>query len=162
MPLKRIDITIDADGGRDKGKVFHIIEMGAEPFAKWLVKVAAAAKSADPSADFDITASRPVLFASVVGALLKGNPHVLIALLDEMMTCVKTGPAPGNLRMQEISRNSLPCSTCSIRSLNSTRVFRYLEANQSRFRRAGSRVARLRKYSSDHWNGCLKRQGHFA
>ncbi len=99
MPLKRIDITIDADGGRDKGKVFHIIEMGAEPFAKWLVKVAAAAKSADPSADFDITASRPVLFASVVGALLKGNPHVLIALLDEMMTCVKTGPAPGNLRM---------------------------------------------------------------
>jgi hypothetical protein len=98
MPLQRIDITIDDDGGRDARKVFHIVEMGAEPFAEWLVRVASAAKAADPNADFDTTAIQGTLI-SVIGSLLKGDPQVTIGLLRELMTCVKTGPAPGKLRL---------------------------------------------------------------
>jgi len=94
MPLNVLDITIPADGGRDAGKSFHLVEMAAEPLEKWAIRVLCAANAADPALDLDINAGIPGLFGPVLKSLFKGDAYTLIALLDDLMTCIKVKPDP--------------------------------------------------------------------
>lgn len=83
---KEKDVTIIGDG-RDKGKVFHLTEMGAIPAEKWAIRACGAI--AKTGFDFDPSAGWNVLVALGFHALLKAEWSLVEPLLDEMMTCVQ-------------------------------------------------------------------------
>ena len=89
MARKEIDILIDADGGLDANKTFILKKMGAEQAQNWIIKATCAIKKADPNADIDFRMSPDDFIKSALSILYKGNPFEIIALLDELMTCVK-------------------------------------------------------------------------
>jgi hypothetical protein len=86
---KEIDVTI-ADEGRDKGKVFHIIEMPALRAEKWATKAlfALAQAGVDLPADL-LTGGMSGIAILGIQALLNVKYQVAEPLIDEMMTCVQ-------------------------------------------------------------------------
>ena len=83
---KEKDVTIIADG-RDKGKVFHLTEMGAIPAEKWAIRACGAI--AKTGFDFDPSAGWNVLVALGFHSLLKAEWALVEPLLDEMMGCIQ-------------------------------------------------------------------------
>ena len=83
---KEKDVTIIADG-RDKGKVFHLTEMGAIPAEKWAIRACGAI--AKTGFDFDPSGGWAIIAALGFHALLKAEWALVEPLLDEMMTCVQ-------------------------------------------------------------------------
>lgn len=87
MALREIDFTIGEKGGRDKGKTFHLKEMGAHPFFNLTLKVLCAVSASDPSMNIDIDGEVQALTESVIKALFRCEYFVVKPILDELLTC---------------------------------------------------------------------------
>ena len=87
---KTLDITIDADGGRDAGKTFRITEMAASKAEKWAMRALLAL--AHSGAELPAGAAQGgmrVLALFGVQALMNLAFEDAEPLLDEMMGCVQ-------------------------------------------------------------------------
>jgi hypothetical protein len=93
---KSENLTITAEG-RDKGKVFVLTEMSAVQAEKWATRalLAVAKSKADIPDDIGSLGAAGLLALTVrsVSGLTFADAE---PLLDEMMTCVKVMPDPGN------------------------------------------------------------------
>jgi hypothetical protein len=95
MALKEHYVTIDEEG-RDKGKLFYILEMPAEPATWWAIRALIAigkAKAADPS-QFYLSLGMETMARQGFLALFQANPEDLKLLLDELMARVRIVPDP--------------------------------------------------------------------
>src|SRR5574337_823872 len=97
MPRKEIDIRI-TDEGRDKGKVFHILEMDADQAEWWAMRVISALIRANPelATTYLEGAGMAALAMAGVKALMMLDPIDAKPLLDQMMTCISVKPDPKN------------------------------------------------------------------
>ena len=83
--------------GRDKGKIFLLTEMSAFAAEKWAAKALLALMKSGVDVPDDIANSGTAGLASIAMAAFGGvPPESLIALLDEMMSCVQCIPDPRN------------------------------------------------------------------
>ena len=92
---KELDYTVKEEG-RDKGKVFHIREMGALKAEKWATRAfLAAAKSGVDIGNVDVAAGGMQALAILgIEALTKMDYLDAEPLLDEMLECITVRPSP--------------------------------------------------------------------
>lgn len=92
---KELTYTI-TDEGRDKGKVFKLTEMGADPAERWALRLIFAMMNAGIEMPDDIE-SMGMAGLLVMGLRSLGKiPYPLAEpLLDELMGCVSIIPDPG-------------------------------------------------------------------
>ncbi len=105
MARKETDYTIVSDDpkNRDKGKTFHLKEMGAIPGEKWayraILAIVGSGKIAMPKNA--ASSSMASLAEMGVGLLSGANWEAVEPLLDEMMQCVTFKEASGNRTLVE-------------------------------------------------------------
>lgn len=94
MARKEINVTIQ-DEGRDKGKVFHIIEMPASQAEAWAMKVLLALAKSGVDLDESVLnagwAGVAVLGFKALGSI---NPDDALPLFNEMLDCIQIIPNP--------------------------------------------------------------------
>jgi hypothetical protein len=96
MARKTATVMI-TDEGRDRGKVFSLHEMSATQAEDWAVRVFLALAKGGIEIP-DTVAGRGLAGVAAMGfGALKGMAYLdAKPLLDEMMTCIKIIPEPGN------------------------------------------------------------------
>jgi len=94
MGRKIADVTI-ADEGRDKGKVFSLVEMSASAAEKWAGRALFVA--AQSGADIlNVRAGMAGVATLSIGTVLGAKFSEVEPLLDEMFECVAYRPDPRN------------------------------------------------------------------
>ena len=97
MARKEVDFVI-SDEGRDKGKVFHIVEMSAMRAEKWGWKALQAAQKGGVIIDDSILSMGMQAVAAVgISGIMNAPFHEIEPLMDEIMGCVTIKPDPRNL-----------------------------------------------------------------
>lgn len=94
MPRREATVVIDAEG-RDKGKIFRLIELPAEQGEEWATRVLLAlgkAGSLVPEGIFNM--GMHGIAAVGLRAMLQLPWEVAKPLMQEMMTCVQIQPGP--------------------------------------------------------------------
>lgn len=93
---KEVDFTITSDG-RDKGKVFHLLEMSPLRSEKWALRALRAAVKGGADLGPEIVAMGVQgILVSGVQALFNAEFDDVEPLLDEMMSCITIKPDPRN------------------------------------------------------------------
>lgn len=93
---KEKTITI-GDSGRDRGKMFHLIEMSATRADKWARRaIGVLIKSGVDIPDDALGSGLAGLAAIGIGALANVGTFEADAILDELMDCVKIVPDPNH------------------------------------------------------------------
>jgi hypothetical protein len=96
MARKTLDFTI-TDDGRDKDKVFHLVEMPATQGERWALRTLRAALLAGMPITPDMISGGMQSIAAVgVSVLVSADLGELFALGDELMACVSIKPDPRN------------------------------------------------------------------
>ena len=96
MARYEADVTI-TDEGRDKGNVYHIVEMSAWNAERWAMRVLmAVAKSGKDIGELDSITGSGMAGIAMLGAkaLFAMDFDEAEPLLAEMMTCVSINPSP--------------------------------------------------------------------
>ena len=106
MAPRELDIKISTEG-RDKGKVFHLLEMDAYHAEWWAMRVISALVRANPELATTYMEGQGMAALAMAGvkALMMLAPEDAKPILDEMMDCVSVKPDSKN---QNIVRPRLP------------------------------------------------------
>ncbi|MGF6444394.1 hypothetical protein [Paraburkholderia youngii] len=95
---KTLTYTVQADGGRDAGKMFKLTEMSAEAAEKWAIRaLLALGRAGVQIPDSAVREGMGAIARIGIGLLMRVDFHDAEPLLDEMMACVQIQPNPNDL-----------------------------------------------------------------